>query len=226
MRRISITGPVERTAEYAEAARRARWAPIELPLLRIAVREAEVAARDMEGCELACVTSSNALSALDGVRLPALVVGGATSERARAMGLSVSAVAADAGDLARIVLALVPRPMQVLWPRGDQSDELARQLRAHGIRVIDPVVYASVPVAPSELPDCEAVFFASPSAVRAWLAHPSARTHAARVAIAIGPTTVSALHSATGARFEAILSLREPSPSALEEALDELAPHP
>ncbi|MBI5365232.1 MAG: uroporphyrinogen-III synthase [Planctomycetes bacterium] len=233
MKCVLVTGPVDRAAEYADAARRAGWDAIEFPLLRVRARELACSAVELAACELDCVTSSNALPALARARelapgaRPFVVVGAATRDRARELGFAPVAVAADAHDLANRVLALAPRPKRVFWPRGDQSDEFARALRANGVQVLDPIVYATERVAhQAPPPPADVVFFASPSAVRAWCELSGATRHSARVAIAIGGTTHDALRGATGAAFSAILSLPEPGSRAFERELAHLTTPP
>ncbi|MBK7878608.1 MAG: uroporphyrinogen-III synthase [Planctomycetes bacterium] len=226
MKRILITGPVETLDDYAAAARGAGWTAIECPLITIEPLAPAFERAELERADVALVTSSHALPAL--VRAfeasptlrarPLHLVGARTAARARELGLAPRLVATDAHELARLVLALEPRPARAFWPRGNLSDELARALRAAGVDVLDPIVYATREAAASTpAPAADAVFFASPSAVRSWRALDGARAHPARTAIAIGATTLEALHAETGACFRDILSL--PRASSRELAL-------
>jgi uroporphyrinogen-III synthase len=110
----------------------------------------------------------------------------------------------------------------VLWPRGDRADDLARKLRASALVVVDPVAYATRARRGLALPECEAVFFASPSAVQAW-EELTGTTRAPRSAIAIGATTFDALVAGPGSRFEALTQLAEANPEALRHALAHMA---
>ncbi|MFO1011657.1 MAG: uroporphyrinogen-III synthase [Planctomycetota bacterium] len=225
MKRILVTGPVESLDDWAEAARSAGWDALAFPLVVIEPLAVAFDRAELERADCVLVTSSNALPALltaceaaPSLRSrPLHVVGARTAARARALGLEPRIVATDAHELARLVLALDPRPKRALWPRGSLSDELARALRGGGLAVDDRVVYTTRDAASEPAPPAEAVFLASPSAVRAWRALPGSANHPARIAIAIGATTLAALHAETGARFPDILSL--PRASSRELAL-------
>ena len=229
---LLITGPIDSMDDYGSAAKRAGWQAICLALQLIKPRELTFDRERLARCELTLVTSSNALDALVRAAVvepklrsrPLWVVGERTRFRAQERAFETKFSAEGADDLAQRLLELPERPRHVFWPRGSISDELANVLRAGQIDVYDPVAYDVVPSNPIDLPLCDAVFFASPSVVRAWSKHRLARQP--RTAIAIGPTTLHVLRSATATRFEAILSLRDPSPAALEHVLAHLEPHP
>jgi len=74
-----------------------------------------------------------------------------------------------------------------------------------------------------EIPDAEAVFFASPSAVAAWYELP-VRGDGPRLAIAIGETTMSALHAQTKQHFDRLMALPAPTPEAFADALGHVDP--
>lgn len=227
--RLLVTGPVDGLSEYAQAARAAQWEAIEFPLLAIAPCDVDPATIDLARCDAIGVTSSNALTFVQRAlptqsrlrTLPTYLVGARTAERARALGLRVAGEPAhSAAELARTILALPERPRCVFWPHGNQSDEFGRSLRAAGLDVVDPTVYATVPHAHERaLPVCDAVFFASPSAVREWTTRMASANCGARLAIAIGRTTFEALIAATDNAFRDILSLPQAESEALTFAL-------
>jgi uroporphyrinogen-III synthase len=238
MKRVIVTGPVESAGEYAEAARGAGWEAIEYPLVRIVPHRHDVSGIVSRRFEWLCVTSSNALWFVDELLrawppmhdIPCAVVGERSAERTRALGLRTVLVASDASALATEIEALTPRGALALWPRGNLSDELAQRLRASGLVVVDPVAYSSEPLERAErAPSADALFFASPSGVRAW--HDRAPSRAAPadpsraappVAIAIGRTTLDALMAETEILFEHSVALPEPTPAAFALILQHL----
>ena len=88
---------------------------------------------------------------------------------------------------------------------------------------MDPIVYESRALDERATPLCEAVFFASPSAVAAWHEREPAE-RGPPLAIAIGPTTLDALYAENDARFERTLALASPTPEAFAHALAHLDP--
>jgi uroporphyrinogen-III synthase len=154
--------------------------------------------------------------------LPCSVVGQRSVGRLRELGFRGEI---DWHGSAEVLLAelraSVPRPARVLWPRGDRSDELARELRLAGFEVEDPVAYTNRPRAAAELPpECELVFLASASAVRAWTE--ACAQHPVRRALAIGPATFQALLAEKRLSLFDIISLPEPTSSAFAAALQHI----
>jgi uroporphyrinogen-III synthase len=177
MKRVILTGPLESLTEYAAAARAAGWEPIEWPLLRIVSHRHEVTAIRAQRFDWICITSSSALdflvelsAAADDLRAArCAVVGERSSSRAREAGLRVDLTSTSAADLGSELARIARAGDRVLWPRGHLTNELARDLRSRGFLVLDPVVYATDPIAHAHRPPAaEAVLFASPSGVRAW----------------------------------------------------------
>jgi uroporphyrinogen-III synthase len=86
------------------------------------------------------------------------------------------------------------------------GDEVAEALRAAGAEVEDEVLYDNIPVvrdaAKERLPDFDAVFFASASAVEAFLAEYGAETLTGRRVLVIGKPTREALPAELGASAE------------------------
>jgi uroporphyrinogen-III synthase len=230
---VIVTGPVEHLADYARAARSAGWEAVEFPVLSTEPRRFDPSAIRGGQFDWVCVTSASALSWLEEAcaALPDLrgarcaAVGKRTAERAAALGLDLALPpAADSGELAASIRA-AESGGRILWPRGSLSDELARSLREAGFEVEDPIAYTTRPRAPSDpLPAGSAVFFASPSAVRAWHerdGEPDVEP-GRRLAIAIGRTTFDAVLQETPARFFDTISLPQPTPEAFGVVLAHL----
>ncbi|MCP3914841.1 MAG: uroporphyrinogen-III synthase [bacterium] len=230
--RVLVTGPVTGLEDWLAVARDVGWEAHALPLVRVV----PVDAPELDAVPLPdwiAVTSSNALgplvrasatrSELRGVRLAA--IGDATAERALQAGLNPVLIppggGATAAGLARELVAASAEGTRVLWPRGDKAHELGEALRAAGRVVDDPIVYRTEPVAISgAVPEADAVFFASPSAVRSWVSSaPSLRP----AAIAIGWTTYDEL-LASEQHFSTLLPLTEPSTAAFRLALESFFP--
>ncbi|MBK7642596.1 MAG: uroporphyrinogen-III synthase [Planctomycetes bacterium] len=231
--RVLVTGPVEYLDEWCAAARAIGWEAHACPLITIEEHAPDAALADALAAapvEFLCVTSAHAIEFLAalGARAPYLrtlgcaVVGQRSVSRLRAHGFRGELNwHASAQNLVEELLAREARPKSLLWPRGDRSDELARTLRAEGIRVEDPLAYTNRPRPASQPPPrTELVFFASPSAVRAW--SELGKDHPAQRALAIGPTTLEALLGEKTLPFFDIISLPEPTPSAFAAALQHI----
>lgn len=228
MKRILLTGPVDRLETWAEAVRSVGWEAIEFPLIGIEELGLRPEALFPAGTHFdwLCVTSRSALPFVERltahaplIATRAACVGEPTAARLRDLGLDVPLrPARDAQDLAALFAAGAGPSASVLWPRGDRAVDLGAALRAAGFAVTDPVVYASRALAVAAAPRADAVFFASPSACGAWLAaRPTSR--APGLAIAIGETTFDALVRYEPATFERVTRLAEPTPEALAFAL-------
>ncbi len=230
--RVLITGPIEGAGDYARAAQQAGWVPIELPVLAVEATRVDVSGIARARYDWICVTSSNALAFLADAAhevpeitgVPCAVVGSRSAERVIALGFALGMPAAsDAAALADALATLMTHDSRVLWPRGSISDELARRLRELGFDVSAPVVYTTRELASrARAPRTEAVFFASPSAVRAWFSGAASDSSGARTAIAIGRATFDALHAETDATFFDTISLPEPTPEAFALVLQHL----
>jgi len=232
MKSVLVTGPVGELAEYVCAARRAGWEASEHPLLRITPTTFSRAELREGRYDWVCVASSNALPWLGAAlrEVPLLrtslfaVVGPRTESKVGELGVSLAVgCCRDASELTETLLRRAPTGARILCPRGSLSDDLARRLRARGFDVDAPVAYASEPAGePETVPETTAVFFASPSAVRAW--HARGNRSARRIAIAIGRTTFDALHEETSTAFFDTISLPEPTPEAFAYVLGHLDP--
>ena len=234
MKRVLVTGPSERRSDYVRAALEAQWTAIDFPLVDV-VRK-DVAPLDVLGAEPAvdwiCVTSANALPFIELTlaafpqlaHVTAAAVGDRTTTELARIGCAIAFEgSADAKELADRVLSRATPASRVLWPHGDRSDEFAHRLRSRGVTVVDPIVYETRSREDREIPEAEAVFFASPSAVTAWHELPG-HDAGPRLAIAIGATTMSALHAETDARFERLMTLAAPTPEAFADALAHVDP--
>lgn len=229
MKRVLVTGPADRRAEYLRAALRAHWTPIDFPLVDVVQKDVDP--RHVLGAEPAvdwiCVTSSNALPFVERAlamfpiltRVTAAAVGERTTRELARLGCAIAfEPSLTALELSERVRARSTPSSRVLWPHGDRTDELAHLLRTRGLTVVDPIVYETRAREDREIPAADAVFFASPSAVQAW--HDLPLHHESpRLAIAIGGTTMSALHAETTARFERLMALPSPTPEAFADAL-------
>lgn len=220
MKRVLITGPTGNIEHYAQAARNAGWEAIEQPLLRIETSSSALSEVSAEPFDWIAVTSSNALVAIgeQADRLqetPCAAVGPNTADGLRRLGFSVAIEASGtAAELAAEILAKTSEEARILWPRGNLARDLGRALRAAGRVVVDVEVYTTRVELERELPSCEAIFLASPSAVKALREAPV-------LAVVIGPTTAQALHERFAHARSVVLD--EPGPRALERALAALA---
>lgn len=224
---LLLTGPIGATAPWLRAVRDAGWEAVEWPLIEIEPLDVDLVARIDGLPDWLCLTSKSALPAVEAAcralpelrSVPAAVVGPATADAMESAGFKV-ALQRDEGAraLAEALLAELGETRagkRVLWPRGSLTDELAQALREGGLTVDDPVVYRTRPV-PHDAPPppADAVFLASPSAARAWPAdapHPRA--------IAIGPSTLTALEDRGPGPFQLLESLPAPTPRALTRLL-------
>jgi uroporphyrinogen-III synthase len=232
MKRVLVTGPVDRLAEYAASARAAGWEAVETPLLRIEARRFQSSDLAHARYDWICITSASALPWLEAAidarpdlrASPVAAVGERTAERVRALGLALgSPPALDAEALAAGLAARARPGARVLWPRGSVSSDLASALRAARVDVDDPIAYETRALERSDpFPPSAAIFFASPSAVRAW--HERDAESDPRLAIAIGRTTFDALLHETQARFFDTISLPQPTPEAFAAVLAHLDP--
>lgn len=211
-RTILLTGPVLAFARWRAALETAGWNVLELALVKTVAQPFE---RRVARPDRIAFTSTSGVryfgAAGDLNDVPCAVVGEATAEAARRAGFQVDLVAS--GDAAALAAAIVERgvPGTVLWPRGDLARDFAEHMRRAGADVDAPIVYRTVTSDVSRPPTANVVFFASPSAVRAWR-----ESWPRRQSIAIGTTTAAALEARD---WTPTLVLDEPTPAALVRAL-------
>lgn len=233
-RRLLLTGPVQGREDYADAARAAGWDVVEHPLIEVRCLDLDPDLLSVFPPHWVAITSSNALPALTALRasfegVPFACVGESTAGRLRQLGFEVAlGPARDAAELAeRLVAAVDPdrRPgTRVLWPRGSLAVELGERAQKAGFRVVDAVVYETRPSPSNEpLPRADAVFLASPSAVRRYMELVRLVDDDAPVGIAIGATTLRAMSQRAGDRFGKLVQLEAPAPAHLGACLVELS---
>ena len=230
---VLVTGPVAGLEAWVAAAGEAGWRATSFPLVEISATDAGALDAGAPVPDWIAVTSANALPALaqsvlahpELREVPLCCVGEASARRAAELGLPEARVPApgaqDAEGLAATLIAHAAPGARVLWPRGDRAALLGELLAAAGLIVDAPAVYRTVLVElDQEPPEADAVFFASPSAVRAWRAEERA---AAPAAIAIGWTTYDVL-DLVAHRFSMVLPLATPSIASFQECLRSFFP--
>ncbi len=224
--KVVITGPLAGLSGYADAARAQGWKPIVFPLLEIRHRIVHLALELDSDPDWICITSRNAIRCLEENRrdlqdVPCATVGWASSHLLQKLGFRVEIDGVPSAQaLARCLLELPEPPKHVLWPRGSMSDELGRLLGEKGVRVCQPIAYeTNERTGTGPFPEADAIFFASPSAVRAHSRRVARGEPSADVALAIGPTTMRALQSADTVFFPQVIPLDRALPAELGQAL-------
>lgn len=231
--RLLLTGPVNGREPYADAAREAGWESVDWPLLEVHSRDLDPHLIELDPPDWVAVTSSNALPALAAMRVTLgtvsfACVGERTAERLRQLGFELGLEPAkDADELVqRFLGALAPTAraaVRVLWPRGSISNDFGAQLNAGGIGVLAPIAYETRPCAhEGPLPTTDAVFLASPSAVRRYVELVRFIDAGGPRAVAIGKTTLDAIGKYAPDHFRASSALPRAEPAALASCLREL----
>jgi uroporphyrinogen-III synthase len=132
-------------------------------------------------------------------RLPRILVNGpSTAAVFAAAGIQVDAQPASgfaASDMMRVAESVIGPESLILRLRSDKASEgVADSLRAAGHEVQDCQLYVNAPVRlSSKLPGCDAVFFASGSAVDAFVANWGVEPLRERLTAAIGRPTAKRL---------------------------------
>lgn len=227
---VLVTGPASHPEPWLAAAREAGWEPTHWPLLEC-VEGPDMIPDDVKPDWIA-ITSSNAIPTLEAAaaakpllkKVPLAVVGQATAERLYQAGWEPRIVpapgASHARGLAQALLAECNANCTVLWPRSVRASEFGDLLSEAGHTVVDPAVYDVQPRAVDAAPRTDVVFFASPSAVQAWIAMGSDWKPAV---LAIGWTTFEAVLE-HAEHFSITVPLAAPEPNAFGQALESFVP--
>lgn len=228
---VLITGPLRDREDWLAAAREAGWEPHEWPLLGIV--DKDPGDWPLSRPDWIAVTSSSAIPALEAAaqrdltlkQVPLAVVGTSSAERLYQAGWTPELVpgpgANQAHGLADLLIEEAVPEARVLWPHAARASELGELLLAAGLRLEAPVVYDVEPVLHlGPPPRTDAVFFASPSAVQAWL---ELKADFQPAGLGIGWTTLDALLE-VDQHFSMSLPLLSPDPAALRLALESFLP--
>jgi len=183
--------------------------PVSLPLIRLSpeVKASEWVAKCAD-FDWLVVTSPSAVRCLLGAlrgsrtdirRCPRILAcGPGTLRELRTAGIEPHAVpdsAFGADGLCSVAAGCIQAGDRVLRVRSDVAGPgLAESLRAHGAIVDDVCIYRNEPVRCEQLPRFDIAFFASSSAVRAFVAAWGVDALAGKTVLAIGKPTANALH--------------------------------
>ncbi len=230
-RRIVLTRQEQQNRPWAERLRAAGHAVLELPLLRyrtLVTRAQQVRAK---GCDWILFTSPHAATAfcalgVDTGRARLTCLGAGTARALAEAGRSdvLDLDTRDGAEFAAAFVACVAPPGCLLLPGSARRlAEPRATLEAAGFTVRQVALYDTEAVPPAELPKAplqpdDLVFFASPSAVRAFIGAYGDRPEC----VAIGETTVKA---AREAGFEAVVAATpDLEAMVLAAGLDPLVP--
>lgn len=218
MKTILLTGPVRSFERWSRELGSTGW-KVETRALVETTSYEDFVLPDPAELDWLVFTSRAALEAVgfhaDFGGKPVAVVGEATASHARELGYDVRIVGSKDAETLAHELSAPTKKRRVHWFHGNLAHGFAEALSARGARVSSTEVYATRTADFATPPATDAVFFASPSAVRAWAAKLPAPPHA----IAIGATTLAAIKDQGWPTFSV---LADPSPEALVRALTEI----
>ena len=143
--KILVTRPEPGATATAERLRQMGFEPVLAPCLRIDPVDAKLP----ENPAAILLTSGHAADALPARyrAVPCFTVGDATAAKLRAAGFTaVESAAGDAGDLLLLVAGRRIDGLHLLAVGEGHGQDLARQLREHGIRLIRRKIYRTRPV--------------------------------------------------------------------------------
>lgn len=228
---ILLTRPREDAEALARDLAAQGWSPLIWPLFDIVTLGGGA---DLRGAQAVILSSANAARRVAPAPIPALCVGAATSEAARAAGFGdVRSADGDAAALLALAMeTLRPQGGAVVYARGETvAADIAGALRAAGFAVREAVVYAARPAtaAPPEIAAAlaagavDAAAFHSPRAARlfATLSAPWRHGLSASAAAAISANAAAALASAGFAR---IVTAARPDGAAMMQAIADTRP--
>ncbi|MFA5042989.1 MAG: uroporphyrinogen-III C-methyltransferase [Kiritimatiellia bacterium] len=228
-KRILVTCSAALQGQAAEAVRDFGGVPVALPLIQTIPDPACLAAlKSMAEFDWLAVTSPSSVhvmmrlmreTGLDLRRLPKFIVAGpGTSEALKSYGIWAELVPArnfGAEGLLDLAKSAIPAGAAILRLRSQLAgSQLTAALAAAGYRATDCVLYANQAIRPERAPAFDAVFFASASAVDAFVALAPAVALAGKMVAAIGGPTRAALEK-HGVRVDA-LGAEATAPSAIE----------
>ncbi|MCG2661114.1 MAG: uroporphyrinogen-III synthase, partial [Kiritimatiellae bacterium] len=203
--------------------------PISLPLIQMIPDQACLPTlKTMQAFDWMVLTSPSSVhvmmrllrdGGLDLRSLPKILVAGpGTAEALKSYGIMADMIPEHnfgAEGLIEIVKRAVPSGATILRLRSQLAGPcLAETLTAAGYRVTDCVLYANKPLRPERIPAFDAVFFASASAVEAFVALAPVDALAGKMVVALGKPTLTALQK-YGVRVDA-LSAEATVQSAIE----------
>jgi uroporphyrinogen III methyltransferase/synthase len=208
--------------------------PVRRPLIQIeTTTEALASIRQLRRYDWVVLTSPSAVRCfgellrtawVDLRSVPTLVTcGGGTSKELWSLGLAANIEPAShfsAESLLLTVQPLVKPGLRVLRLRSDKAGpELAQALQAMGAIVDDCLLYHNRPMAYSDKPDFDIVFFASASAVEVYARQWGAASLLGKFVVAIGKPTLAALQQ-IGITADLV-----PPEATVESSIEALAAH-
>lgn len=231
-RRILLPSSEALQAKAAGAVRDFGGVPVGLPLVRLSPDPAGIPAlKRLKEFDWLVVTSPSAVHMLwrmmreagvDIRKLPGILTAGpGTTEAFRSLGVVPDVTPArnfGSEGVLETVRQSVPGGAAILRVRSQLAGpDLAHALTEAGYRVEDCVLYRNDPVRPARIPAFDAVFFASASAVEAFMTLQPADALEGKVVVAMGRPTLAALER------HGIVRARTPPEPSVESAIATLA---